>query len=202
MKKSYLLILFPIFLVYFFILSYETDEVKIYKQLQDVDSAISIANQSLANTLSSLQQSFEDLIEIGITFTEDQDINQNFDQFHLALENSNHLAQRLTHLFELDVMTELEEIPQQASISLKEIIEHENLRIQKLKDLLNSLDQINTQLIDMDTTFYNKKNNEVFNYIKTVREYFNQIQEDYIQYSQLVTEYMNQKSNLYSQIKS
>ncbi|MDE5977801.1 MAG: hypothetical protein K2G70_04990 [Turicibacter sp.] len=202
MKKRYLILLFPIFLIIMFILSCDSAEVKIYKQLQEIDLDIANANTSLENTISSLQQSFEELVELGITFTDDQNIDENFNQFNLALKSSNELSQRLTHLFELDSLAHLTEMNQQAPDTLKEILEQENSRIQALKSLLNSLNQLNKELTTMDTVFYNNKNNEVFSYITIVREYFNQIQADYSQYSDAVTEYMQQKSNLYSQLNS
>ena len=189
-----------------FILGYKTDEMKTYTELHKIDTAITaeVTNPDypLANTVSSLQHSFEELVEIGITFTEDQDINKNFDQLNLALNKSNQLAQKLTELFELKSITKLSEIKHQIPDNLKDIIEKENMRIKQLKNLLNTLKQVNTQLADINTVFYNKKNNEVFKYITTVRESFNQIYEDYTQYSELVNEYTKQKSNLYSQIIS
>lgn len=206
MKKIYLLILLPIALIFMFILGYKTDEMKTYTELHKIDTAITaeVTNPDyhLANTVSSLQQSFEELVEIGITFTADQDINKNFDQLNLALNNSNQLAQKLTQLFEIKSITKLSEVKHQIPDNLKNVIEQENMRIKQLKNLLNTLKQVNTQLADINTVFYNKKNNEVFKYITTVRESFNQIHEDYTQYSELVNEYTKQKSNLYSQITS
>ena len=206
MKKIYLLMLLPIALIFMFILGYKTDEMKTYTELHKIDTAITaeVTNPDyhLANTVSSLQQSFEELVEIGITFTEDQDINKNFDQLNLALNKSNQLAQKLTQLFEIKSITKLSEVKHQIPDNLKNVIEQENMRIKQLKNLLNTLKQVNTQLADINTVFYNKKNNEVFKYITTVRESFNQIHEDYTQYSELVNEYTKQKSNLYSQITS
>ena len=206
MKKIYLLMLLPIALIFMFILGYKTDEMKTYTELHKIDTAITaeVTNPDyhLANTVSSLQQSFEELVEIGITFTADQDINKNFDQLNLALNNSNQLAQKLTQLFEIKSITKLSEVKHQIPDNLKNVIEQENMRIKQLKNLLNTLKQVNTQLADINTVFYNKKNNEVFKYITTVRESFNQIHEDYTQYSELVNEYTKQKSNLYSQITS
>lgn len=198
--------LLPIALIFMFILGYKTDEMKTYTELHKIDTAITaeVTNPDyhLANTVSSLQQSFEELVEIGITFTEDQDINKNFDQLNLALNKSNQLAQKLTQLFEIKSITKLSEVKHQIPDNLKNVIEQENMRIKQLKNLLNTLKQVNTQLADINTVFYNKKNNEVFKYITTVRESFNQIHEDYTQYSELVNEYTKQKSNLYSQITS
>ena len=198
--------LLPIALIFMFILGYKTDEMKTYTELHKIDTAITaeVTNPDyhLANTVSSLQQSFEELVEIGITFTADQDINKNFDQLNLALNKSNQLAQKLTQLFEIKSITKLSEVKHQIPDNLKNVIEQENMRIKQLKNLLNTLKQVNTQLADINTVFYNKKNNEVFKYITTVRESFNQIHEDYTQYSELVNEYTKQKSNLYSQIKS
>lgn len=198
--------LLPIALIFMFILGYKTDEMKTYTELHKIDTAITaeVTNPDyhLANTVSSLQQSFEELVEIGITFTADQDINKNFDQLNLALNNSNQLAQKLTQLFEIKSITKLSEVKHQIPDNLKNVIEQENMRIKQLKNLLNTLKQVNTQLADINTVFYNKKNNEVFKYITTVRESFNQIHEDYTQYSELVNEYTKQKSNLYSQITS
>lgn len=206
MKKIYLLMLLPIALIFMFILGYKTDEMKTYTELHKIDTAITaeVTNPDypLANTVSSLQQSFEELVEIGITFTADQDINKNFDQLNLALNKSNQLAQKLTQLFEIKSITKLSEVKHQIPDNLKNVIEQENMRIKQLKNLLNTLKQVNTQLADINTVFYNKKNNEVFKYITTVRESFNQIHEDYTQYSELVNEYTKQKSNLYSQITS
>ncbi|MBQ1786786.1 MAG: hypothetical protein II005_08690 [Turicibacter sp.] len=206
MKKIYLLMLLPITLIFMFILGYKTDEMKTYTELHKIDTAITaeVTNPDyhLANTVSSLQQSFEELVEIGITFTADQDINKNFDQLNLALNKSNQLAQKLTQLFEIKSITKLSEVKHQIPDNLKNVIEQENMRIKQLKNLLNTLKQVNTQLADINTVFYNKKNNEVFKYITTVRESFNQIHEDYTQYSELVNEYTKQKSNLYSQITS
>lgn len=206
MKKIYLLMLLPIALIFMFILGYKTDEMKTYTELHKIDTAITaeVTNPDyhLANTVSSLQQSFEELVEIGITFTADQDINKNFDRLNLALNNSNQLAQKLTQLFEIKSITKLSEVKHQIPDNLKNVIEQENMRIKQLKNLLNTLKQVNTQLADINTVFYNKKNNEVFKYITTVRESFNQIHEDYTQYSELVNEYTKQKSNLYSQITS
>ncbi|MBQ8993373.1 MAG: hypothetical protein IJ085_04530 [Turicibacter sp.] len=206
MKKIYLLTLLPILLIFMFILGYKTDEMKTYTELHKIDTAITaeVTNPDypLANTVSSLQHSFEELVEIGITFTEDQDINKNFDQLNLALNKSNQLAQKLTELFELKSITKLSEIKHQIPDNLRGIIEQENMRIKQLKNLLNTLNQVNTELADINTVFYNKKNNEVFKYITTVRESFNQIHENYTQYSELVNEYTKQKSNLYSQITS
>lgn len=206
MKKIYLLMLLPIALIFMFILGYKTDEIKTYTELHKIDTAITaeVTNPDyhLANTVSSLQQSFEELVEIGITFTADQDINKNFDQLNLALNKSNQLAQKLTQLFEIKSITKLSEVKHQIPDNLKNVIEQENMRIKQLKNLLNTLKQVNTQLADINTVFYNKKNNEVFKYITTVRESFNQIHEDYTQYSELVNEYTKQKSNLYSQITS
>lgn len=206
MKKIYLLMLLPIALIFMFILGYKTDEMKTYTELHKIDTAITaeVTNPDyhLANTVSSLQQSFEELVEIGITFTADQDINKNFDQLNLALNKSNQLAQKLTQLFEIKSITKLSEVKQKIPDNLKDVIEQENMRIKQLKNLLNTLKQVNTQLADINTVFYNKKNNEVFKYITTVRESFNQIHEDYTQYSELVNEYTKQKSNLYSQITS
>lgn len=206
MKKIYLLTLLPIALIFMFILGYKTDEMKTYTELHKIDTAITaeVTNPDyhLANTVSSLQQSFEELVEIGITFTADQDINKNFDQLNLALNKSNQLAQKLTQLFEIKSITKLSEVKHQIPDNLKNVIEQENMRIKQLKNLLNTLKQVNTQLADINTVFYNKKNNEVFKYITTVRESFNQIHEDYTQYSELVNEYTKQKSNLYSQITS
>lgn len=193
-------------LIFMFILGYKTDEMKTYTELHKIDTAITaeVTNPDyhLANTVSSLQQSFEELVEIGITFTADQDINKNFDQLNLALNNSNQLAQKLTQLFEIKSITKLSEVKHQIPDNLKNVIEQENMRIKQLKNLLNTLKEVNTQLADINTVFYNKKNNEVFKYITTVRESFNQIHEDYTQYSELVNEYTKQKSNLYSQITS
>lgn len=193
-------------LIFMFILGYKTDEMKTYTELHKIDTAITaeVTNPDyhLANTVSSLQQSFEELVEIGITFTTDQDINKNFDQLNLALNKSNQLAQKLTQLFEIKSITKLSEVKHQIPDNLKNVIEQENMRIKQLKNLLNTLKQVNTQLADINTVFYNKKNNEVFKYITTVRESFNQIHEDYTQYSELVNEYTKQKSNLYSQITS
>lgn len=193
-------------LIFMFILGYKTDEMKTYTELHKIDTAITaeVTNPDyhLANTVSSLQQSFEELVEIGITFTADQDINKNFDQLNLALNKSNQLAQKLTQLFEIKSITKLSEVKHQIPDNLKNVIEQENMRIKQLKNLLNTLKQVNTQLADINTVFYNKKNNEVFKYITTVRESFNQIHEDYTQYSELVNEYTKQKSNLYSQITS
>lgn len=198
--------LLPIALIFMFILGYKTDEMKTYTELHKIDTAITaeVTNPDypLANTVSSLQQSFEELVEIGITFTADQDINKNFDQLNLALNKSNQLAQKLTQLFEIKSITKLSEVKHQIPDNLKNVIEQENMRIKQLKNLLNTLKQVNTQLADINTVFYNKKNNEVFKYITTVRESFNQIHEDYTQYSELVNEYTKQKSNLYSQITS
>lgn len=198
--------LLPIALIFMFILGYKTDEMKTYTELHKIDTAITaeVTNPDyhLANTVSSLQQSFEELVEIGITFTTDQDINKNFDQLNLALNKSNQLAQKLTQLFEIKSITKLSEVKHQIPDNLKNVIEQENMRIKQLKNLLNTLKQVNTQLADINTVFYNKKNNEVFKYITTVRESFNQIHEDYTQYSELVNEYTKQKSNLYSQITS
>lgn len=198
--------LLPIALIFMFILGYKTDEMKTYTELHKIDTAITaeVTNPDypLVNTVSSLQQSFEELVEIGITFTADQDINKNFDQLNLALNNSNQLAQKLTQLFEIKSITKLSEVKHQIPDNLKNVIEQENMRIKQLKNLLNTLKQVNTQLADINTVFYNKKNNEVFKYITTVRESFNQIHEDYTQYSELVNEYTKQKSNLYSQITS
>lgn len=198
--------LLPIALIFMFILGYKTDEMKTYTELHKIDTAITaeVTNPDyhLANTVSSLQQSFEELVEIGITFTADQDINKNFDRLNLALNNSNQLAQKLTQLFEIKSITKLSEVKHQIPDNLKNVIEQENMRIKQLKNLLNTLKQVNTQLADINTVFYNKKNNEVFKYITTVRESFNQIHEDYTQYSELVNEYTKQKSNLYSQITS
>lgn len=198
--------LLPIALIFMFILGYKTDEMKTYTELHKIDTAITaeVTNPDyhLANTVSSLQQSFEELVEIGITFTADQDINKNFDQLNLALNKSNQLAQKLTQLFEIKSITKLSEVKHQIPDNLKNLIEQENMRIKQLKNLLNTLKQVNTQLADINTVFYNKKNNEVFKYITTVRESFNQIHEDYTQYSELVNEYTKQKSNLYSQITS
>lgn len=198
--------LLPIALIFMFILGYKTDEIKTYTELHKIDTAITaeVTNPDyhLANTVSSLQQSFEELVEIGITFTADQDINKNFDQLNLALNKSNQLAQKLTQLFEIKSITKLSEVKHQIPDNLKNVIEQENMRIKQLKNLLNTLKQVNTQLADINTVFYNKKNNEVFKYITTVRESFNQIHEDYTQYSELVNEYTKQKSNLYSQITS
>ncbi|MEE0881354.1 MAG: hypothetical protein UIL36_07080 [Turicibacter sp.] len=206
MKKIYLLMLLLIALIFMFILGYKTDEMKTYTELHKIDTAITaeVTNPDyhLANTVSSLQQSFEELVEIGITFTADQDINKNFDQLNLALNKSNQLAQKLTQLFEIKSITKLSEVKHQIPDNLKNVIEQENMRIKQLKNLLNTLKQVNTQLADINTVFYNKKNNEVFKYITTVRESFNQIHEDYTQYSELVNEYTKQKSNLYSQITS
>lgn len=206
MKKIYLLMLLPIALIFMFILGYKTDEMKTYTELHKIDTAITaeVTNPDyhLANTVSSLQQSFEELVEIGITFTTDQDINKNFDQLNLALNKSNQLAQKLTQLFEIKSITKLSEVKHQIPDNLKNVIEQENMRIKQLKNLLTTLKQVNTQLADINTVFYNKKNNEVFKYITTVRESFNQIHEDYTQYSELVNEYTKQKSNLYSQITS
>ena len=206
MKKIYLLTLLPILLIFMFILGYKTDEMKTYTELHKIDTAITaeVTNPDypLANTVSSLQHSFEELVEIGITFTEDQDINKSFDQLNLALNKSNQLAQKLTELFELKSITKLSEIKHQIPDNLRGIIEQENMRIKQLKNLLNTLNQVNTQLVDINSVFHNKKNNEVFKYITTVRESFNQIYEDYTQYSELVNEYTKQKSNLYSQIIS
>ena len=206
MKKIYLLMLLPIALIFMFILGYKTDEMKTYTELHKIDTAITaeVTNPDyhLANTVSSLHQSFEELVEIGITFTADQDINKNFDQLNLALNKSNQLAQKLTQLFEIKSITKLSEVKHQIPDNLKNVIEQENMRIKQLKNLLNTLKQVNTQLADINSVFYNKKNNEVFKYITTVRESFNQIHEDYTQYSELVNEYTKQKSNLYSQITS
>lgn len=206
MKKIYLLLLLPIILIGIFLLGYKTDEMKTYLGLHEIDTAITeqVANPDypLAHTISSLQQSFEELVEIGITFTEDQDINQNFDQLNGALHHSNQLAQGLTKLFELNSIKELSQVTHEIPHHLKGVIEQENNRIKQLKTILNNLNEVNTQLGDINTVFYNKKNNEVFKYITAVRESFNQIHEDYIKYSNLVEAYTKQKSNLYTQLKS
>lgn len=208
MKKVFLFIilLIPIVVAGIFFVGYEEDEMKFYKQLNETDTVISAVvndpTQSMSSVISSLQQRFEDLVEIGITFTEDQDISENFDQFNQALEKSNQLVQQLTKLFEQESITNLEKLNEQAPDTMKEIVKQEQTRINQLKDTSTVINQINTHLATMNTVFYSNKNNEVFNYINTAREYFNQIKEEYTKYSQSVTEYMKQKSDLYSQIKS
>lgn len=206
MKKLYLFILVPIILGGIYISRYEKDDIKTYKELEKIDSAIiaevNHSDHSLVSIISSLQQAFEELIEVGITFTDDQDISQNLNQFNLALEKSNDLVNRLNNLFALDSIIQLSKIDYQTPNPLVDILSQENMRIKQLESLTKTLSQTNAQLSSMDSIFYSKRNNEVFEYIETLRHSFNQIQEEYIQYSQCVTEYMKQKSNLYSQINS
>lgn len=131
MKKIYLLMLLPIALIFMFILGYKTDEMKTYTELHKIDTAITaeVTNPDyhLANTVSSLQQSFEELVEIGITFTADQDINKNFDQLNLALNKSNQLAQKLTQLFEIKSITKLSEVKHQIPDNLKNVIDRKSV---------------------------------------------------------------------------
>lgn len=184
---------------------YETNEIKIYKQLNKIDSIISSIvhepNQlDMSHSISLLQQTFESLVETGISFNGQEDISESFNQFNLSLEISKQLEQNLTNLFVLDEILNLDQL-QQSSDTLNEIIHQEKLRIQQLKIVVTILKQINDQLSDMHTIFYSKQNNEVFTYINAVREYFTQLQSEFVFYSQLVNKYMELKSSLYSQIK-
>lgn len=208
MKKMYLFILIPICLVAIFLLSYEKTDIKIYEKLDEIDSAIDMVinepNQPMANVLSFLQNTFEDLVEIGITFTESQDITENFEQFTLALNHSTLLEQKLTDLLKIESIKDLSELNQlslKGTLPLKGLVEQKEVCIEQLNNILNLLTQINSQIVEMNNIFYSKRNTEVFQYISVIRESFNQTQDSYNEYSQSVTEYMKLKANIYSQIK-
>ena len=185
--------------------SYNVPEVKTYLRLNDIDQEIeqqlTVNEQSVVETLTSLYNNFNQLMTVGETYTEGTDITTEMQEFNKAYNQSQTLQTQLTTLVDTDLKNQLSNPSDSISDEQKnleiETIKSETDRINELSTLLKEIQSLNSTLEETEKIFYTKKPSEAIQYFNLVNNKFMNLEQAYKQYVDKSTNYFAMKKNLF-----
>ncbi len=139
--------------------SYKLPEVKTYLTLNDIDQEIeqhiTVNEQSINETLTSLYNKVNQLMTVGETYTEGTDITTEMEEFNTAYKQSQTLQTQLTTLVDTDLTTQLSIPSDSISDEQKNLetqtIQLETDRINDLSILLTEIQSLNSTLEETET---------------------------------------------------
>ena len=189
--------------------SYKVPEVKTYLTLNDIDQEIeqqlTVNEQSISETLTSLYNKVNQLMTVGETYTEGTDITNQMEEFNKAYKQSQTLQTQLTTLVDSDLTTQLITPSDSISDEQKNLeiqtIKSETDRINELSTLLKEIQSLNSTLEETETIFYTKKPSEAIQYFNLVNNKFMNLEQAYKQYVDKSTNYFTMKENLFELLK-
>ena len=189
--------------------SYKVPEVKTYLTLNDIDQEIeqqlTVNEQSISETLTSLYNKVNQLMTVGETYTEGTDITNQMEEFNKAYNQSQTLQTQLTTLVDSDLTTQLITPSDSISDEQKNLeiqtIKSETDRINELSTLLKEIQSLNSTLEETEKIFYTKKPSEAIQYFNLVNNKFMNLEQAYKQYVDKSTNYFTMKENLFELIK-
>ena len=189
--------------------SYKVPEVKTYLTLNDIDQEIeqqlTVNEQSINETLTSLYNKVNQLMTVGETYTEGTDITTQMEEFNKAYKQSQTLQTQLTTLVDTDLKNQLSNPSDSISDEQKNLetqtIQLETDRINELSILLTEIQSLNSTLEETETIFYTKKPSEAIQYFNLVNNKFMNLEQAYKQYVDKSTNYFTMKENLFELIK-
>ena len=189
--------------------SYKVPEVKTYLTLNDIDQEIeqqlTVNEQSISETLTSLYNKVNQLMTVGETYTEGTDITNQMEEFNKAYNQSQTLQTQLTTLVDSDLKTQLITPSDSISDEQKNLeiqtIKSETDRINELSTLLKEIQSLNSTLEETEKIFYTKKPSEAIQYFNLVNNKFMNLEQAYKQYVDKSTNYFTMKENLFELLK-
>jgi len=189
--------------------SYKVPEVKTYLTLNKIDQQIeqylTVNEQSISETLTSLYNKVNQLMTIGETYVEGTDVTTEMEEFNTAYKQSQTLQTQLTTLVEADLKTQLNNSSDSLSDEQKNLetqaIELETARINELDTLLKEIQSLNSTLEETEKIFYTKKPSEAIQYFNLVNNKFLNLEQVYKQYVDKSADYFTMKENLFELIK-
>ena len=189
--------------------SYKLPEVKTYLTLNDIDQEIeqhiTVNEQSINETLTSLYNKVNQLMTVGETYTEGTDITNQMEEFNKAYNESQTLQTQLTTLVDTDLKNQLSNPSDSISDEQKnleiETIKSETDRINELSTLLKEIQSLNSTLEETEKIFYTKKPSEAIQYFNLVNNKFMNLEQAYKQYVDKSTNYFAMKENLFELLK-
>ena len=189
--------------------SYKLPEVKTYLTLNDIDQEIeqhiTVNEQSINETLTSLYNKVNELMTVGETYTEETDITTQMEEFNTAYKQSQTLQTQLTTLVNSDLTTQLiipsDSISDEQKNLETQTIQLETDRINDLSILLTEIQSLNSTLEETETIFYTKKPSEAIQYFNLVNNKFLNLKQVYKQYVNKSADYFTMKENLFELIK-
>lgn len=189
--------------------SYKVPEVKTYLTLNDIDQEIeqqlTVNEQSISETLTSLYNKVNQLMTVGETYTEGTDITNQMEEFNKAYNQSQTLQTQLTTLVDSDLTTQLITPSDSISDEQKNLeiqtIKSETDRINELSTLLKEIQSLNSTLEETEKIFYTKKPSEAIQYFNLVNNKFMNLEQAYKQYVDKSTNYFTMKENLFELLK-
>ena len=189
--------------------SYKLPEVKTYLTLNDIDQEIeqhlTVNEQSINETLTSLYNTVNQLMTLGETYVEGTDVTTEMEEFNTAYKQSQTLQTQLTTLVNSDLTTQLiipsDSISDEQKNLETQTIQLETDRINDLSILLTEIQSLNSTLEETETIFYTKKPSEAIQYFNLVNNKFLNLEQVYKQYVDKSTNYFTMKENLFELIK-
>lgn len=189
--------------------SYQVPEVKTYLTLNDIDQEIeqqlTVNEQSISETLTSLYNKVNQLMTVGETYTEGTDITNQMEEFNKAYKQSQTLQTQLTTLVDTDLKNQLGNPSDSISDEQKNLeiqtIKSETDRINELSTLLKEIQSLNSTLEETEKIFYTKKPSEAIQYFNLVNNKFMNLEQAYKQYVDKSTNYFTMKENLFELLK-
>ena len=189
--------------------SYKLPEVKTYLTLNDIDQEIeqhiTVNEQSINETLTSLYNKVNQLMTVGETYVEGTDVTTEMEEFNTAYKQSQTLQTQLTTLVNSDLTTQLiipsDSISDEQKNLETQTIQLETDRINDLSILLTEIQSLNSTLEETETIFYTKKPSEAIQYFNLVNNKFLNLEQVYKQYVDKSTNYFTMKENLFELIK-
>lgn len=189
--------------------SYQVPEVKTYLTLNDIDQEIeqqlTVNEQSISETLTSLYNKVNQLMTVGETYTEGTDITNQMEEFNKAYNQSQTLQTQLTTLVDTDLKNQLGNPSDSISDEQKNLeiqtIKSETDRINELSTLLKEIQSLNSTLEETEKIFYTKKPSEAIQYFNLVNNKFMNLEQAYKQYVDKSTNYFTMKENLFELLK-
>ena len=189
--------------------SYKLPEVKTYLTLNDIDQEIeqhiTVNEQSINETLTSLYNTVNQLMTLGETYVEGTDVTTEMEEFNTAYKQSQTLQTQLTTLVNSDLTTQLiipsDSISDEQKNLETQTIQLETDRINDLSILLTEIQSLNSTLEETETIFYTKKPSEAIQYFNLVNNKFMNLEQAYKQYVDKSTNYFTMKENLFELIK-
>ena len=189
--------------------SYKVPEVKTYLTLNKIDQQIeqylTVNEQSISETLTSLYNKVNQLMTIGETYVEGTDVTTEMEEFNIAYKQSQTLQTQLTTLVDADLKNQLNNSSDSLSDEQKNLetqaIELATARINELDTLLKEIQSLNSTLEETEKIFYTKKPSEAIQYFNLVNNKFLNLKQVYKQYVNKSADYFTMKENLFELIK-
>ena len=190
--------------------SYQVPETKTYLTLnkidQQVEQYLTVNEQSINETLTSLYNKVNELITVGETYKEGTDITTQMEEFNKAYNQSQILQTQLTTLVNADLTNQLvnpsDSISDEQKNLEKQTIQLETDRINQLSTLLKEIQSLNSTLEETEKIFYTKKPSEAIQYFNLVNNKFLNLKQVYKQYVDKSADYFTMKENLFELIKN